>query len=288
MKMKSLLFSFAITISCLTMEAQSDTLIGFDFSDSTKTGFTANYGLPGNLSYDVRAEDSLGTARPLSYTNGATNFAATATGWDGGADNKFWSVKFKADGYSNIKVSGKLSSGGNKPGPKNWKLQAKKGGGAWIDISGGALTIANNWSTGVVADLALPASFDLPDTTSLYIRWIMTSNESVSGPAVLADGICKIDDILITGTSSIGVEENLFAFSTKIYPNPASDYLMIESPVTSGTVVLLDSHGSEVTSVILDGNQVRMNLSTVEPGIYVLAIKGENKSQVLYKKVVVQ
>lgn len=286
--MKTLLLTFAITISCLTMEAQSDTLIGFDFSDSTKTGFTANYGLPGNLSYDVRAEDSLGTTRPLSYTNGATNFAATATGWDGGADNKFWSVKFKADGYSNIKVSGKLSSGGNKPGPKNWKLQARKSGGAWVDITGGTITIANDWTTGVVTDLALPASFDLPGTTSLYIRWIMTSNESVSGPAVLADGICKIDDILITGTSSIGVEENLFTFNSCVYPNPAKGFIMIETPVSNGEAVLLDSRGSAVASVVLDGNQGRMDLSTVEPGIYVLAIKGENNSQVLYKKVVVQ
>ncbi|HRZ42037.1 MAG TPA: T9SS type A sorting domain-containing protein [Bacteroidales bacterium] len=287
MKLKTLLSAFAVMVACMGLQAQNDTLIGFDFSDSTNAGFTANYGLPGNLSYDVRAEDSLGTTRPLSYTNGAANFAATATGWDGGADNKFWSVKFKADGYTNIRVSGKLSSGGNKPGPKNWKIQARKSGGAWVDITGGTITIANDWTTGVVTDLALPASFDLPGTTSLYIRWIMTSNESVTGPAVLADGICKIDDILITGTSSVGIEDNLFSFSTKVYPNPASDFIMIESPVSAGVAVLMDSRGAEAAAVSIGGNQVRMDLGSLEPGIYVLVIRAENESQVLYKKVVV-
>ncbi len=288
MKIKSSLLLFFLVCSALALRAQDDTLTGFDFSDTTLIGFTANYGIPGNLGFAIRAEDSLGTARLLSYSNGATNFAATATGWDNGIDNKFWSVKFKADGYSSIKVSAKLSSGGNKPGPKFWKVQAMKSGGAWVDLPGGNITVANNWTTGVITDLVLPFQFDNPGTTSLYIRWIMTSNESTGGVDVLPDGICKIDDILVTGTNSVGLVTLLYELPANIYPNPTADYLNVVAPFEPESVIMTDSRGIKAAFGEINGNAATFNLQHLPSGLYLLIIRGEKKEQMIVRKVVVE
>jgi hypothetical protein len=288
MKMKTLLIAFALVLTGMTMKSQNDTIIGFDFSDTTKTTFTANYGLSGNLTYDLRAEDSVGTTRTLTYTNGATNFAATATGWDNGAMDKCWSVKFKANGFTGIKVSAKLSSGGNKPGPKYWKIQARKSGGTWVDLTPDTLIIANDWTTGVITDLALPASFDNPGTTSVYIRWIMISNESATGNTVLSDGICKIDDILVTGTSPVGIETTLFGTTARIFPNPATDFIHVIAPFAVDEITLIDTKGNLAVSTVGDGNEANCDLRQLSPGMYLLSIREKGGERVITRKIMIQ
>lgn len=84
--------------------------------------------------------------------------------------------------------------------------------------TGGNITVANDWTKGVVDSLALPATLDNPGTTSVYLRWVMTSNKSTAADSadVLSTGISKIDDIVVTGTlSGVGI-------STVIYENNVS------------------------------------------------------------------
>ncbi len=95
-------------------------------------------------------------------------------------------------------------------------------GGDWIDIEGGTITCANDWSTGVAENLELPEEFDNPGSTSVYIRWIMTSNLDINGDPLDSTGVSKIDDIIITGELSSGVEETLYSSQFSFYPNPLS------------------------------------------------------------------
>lgn len=287
MKMKSFTLLFVL-ISCSLLVNAQDTLTGWDFSDNTDVNFYPTYGLSGNMTYDLRAEDSVGTTRPMTYTNGATDYAATATNWDNGADNKFWSVKFKADGYINLKVSSKLSSGGNNAGPKFWKLQCKKSGGAWMDITGGTVTVANNWTTGVVNQLALPSSFDNPGTTSLYIRWIMTSNESVNGGNVQSTGIAKIDDILVTGVNSIGIETHLPETGITVYPNPTTDLLQVHSTNLIESVRIFDATGMLVISEQVDATHAQLDVSNLPAGIYAVAIMAGTDNRMITRKIMVR
>ena len=209
----------------------ADTLTGWTFPTGTETDLNANMGNEQNMGYDIKVEDDLaGTEGTIYFTNGqvANDWAAAAEGWNAGADHKFWSIKFKALAYRDFRVSSKQSGDESKPGPRDWKLQYQLSGqDVWTDIPDGAVTCANNWTTAVVEDLPVPAEANYPPS-SVYIRWVMTSNTGITGADVLADGISKIDDILVTGLSPTGIREKLNVEDVAIYPNPCSGILHIE------------------------------------------------------------
>lgn len=211
---KTLLSFIALFFTVAIMAQQPVEIIGFTFPvNAGADSLDANKGIEQNLGYDIRHENEGNEIANIAFSKGAggdDDFAAKADGWNGGADKQYWSVKFKASGYQNFKLSAKLSSANNKPGPANWKVQyCMSGDEIWNDVEGGAITCAKDWTTGVVENLALPADLNNPQK-SVYVRWIMTSNVAVGGDDVAADGICRIDDIMITG-EAIPVEGDVVA-----------------------------------------------------------------------------
>ena len=193
---------FTILLACMAIFTfGQDTITGWTFPvENGPDSLNANMGTAQNMDYDIRFEDdATGDDGAITLKNAFEDFTATAEGWDNGADMKFWSVKFKAAGYKSFKVSSLQSAGGNKPGPRDWKLQYRLSGqDAWTDIPGGELTCANDWETGVVENLPLPAECNNPES-SVYVRWVITSNLDINGAELLPTGISKIDNILITG-----------------------------------------------------------------------------------------
>ena len=209
--MKKLYFLATILILSMAASAQ-DTIIGFNF----KTNLFANFGTDTNKLNSIAVDGPSGSFASITMTFGVTgdpDKAATATNWDGGADSKCWITKVYTKGFTGIKLSSKLSSGGNKPGPRDLKVQYRVGVlGTWTDLAGAtSITTANDWTTGVVNAVALPIECENLDSM-VYVRWIMTSNISNTSATVLATGILKIDDIFITGTkisTSIKQETNI-------------------------------------------------------------------------------
>jgi hypothetical protein len=270
--------------------AMGDTIIGFNFADSTDHEFNADFGLVGNLTYDIRAEDTAGTTRTLIYTNGATNFAATATEWNDGADIKYWSIKFKADGYKDMKVWSKQRSGGATPGPKYWKLQCRLSGGEWEDVPGGNITVANDWTKGVVDSLPLPATLDNPGTTSVYLRWVMTSNKSTAADSadVLSTGISKIDDIVVTGTlSGVGISTVIYENNVSLYPNPCNDVLHIESAEGIVKTEIYNMLGAKVYGTIMESQNININVKDFDSGLYIVILHFANESKVVSRKILI-
>jgi hypothetical protein len=265
-----------------------DTITGWDFIDNTDTTFNADMGLVGNMNYDIRAEDSAGIARTLTYTNGATNYAATATGWDAGDSIKFWSIKFKANDLMDMKVYSKQSSGGSTPGPKYWKLQYYVSPNDWADIPGGSVTVANDWTTGVISGLALPSSLNNPGTASIHLRWVMASNESSGGGAVLSTGISKIDDILVTGTSTAGITTVIYDNRVGVYPNPCRNTLNIESSEEIAVTEIYNILGARVYSSNSESQNLQVNVANFDAGLYVVVLHFNNESKVVTRKVLVQ
>ncbi len=278
----------AVFTACLLVNAQQDTITGFNFADTTDTEFNADFGLPQNLTYDIRAEDTAGNTRTLSYTNGATDYAATATEWDAGANVKYWSIKFKADGFSNMKVYSKQRGGGANPGPKYWKLQCQKSGQPWEDIAGDTVVVGNDWTTGVVNGRSLPSTMDFPGTTSLYIRWIMVSDESVSGSAVLSTGISKIDDIIVTGDNSVGVSTVIYENKLSVYPNPVSDMLWFESEDDMSRIEMYDMMGNRIINQQIRTSQTGIDVSSVPAGLYFVRVTYTNSGETAGRKIIVQ
>ena len=154
---------------------------------------TADGGVAANLAKTI---STVGGTSAIDYSNaGATTQAAYATGWNTGSGSKYWMVQFATTGFRSINISSKQRS--STDGPRNFKTQYKVGAGAWTDVTSGAVVVANNWTGGVLSNVVLPTACD--NQASVSIRWIMTSNTSVSGAAVAVAGNSLIDDIYIKG-----------------------------------------------------------------------------------------
>jgi hypothetical protein len=283
-----LLILLLIMATTVAFSMQLDTITGWNCPDDTDMNFNADIGLPGNLTYDLRAEDSSGATRTLTYVAGATTFAISAAEWDGGDSIKWWSAKFKANGYMNFKVYSKQSSDAGTPGPKYWKLQCRKSGGVWEDIVGANVTVAADWTTGVVNGLDLPVSMNNPGTTSVYIRWIMTSNDNINGGTVGATGTSKIDDILVTGENAAGIESILYKDGLSIYPNPANELLYFESAEVISKIEIYDMKGARVISKNEGSQQTQINISNLQPGLYFVKTYFTDQNKTTGRNIVVQ
>ncbi|MBE9467322.1 MAG: T9SS type A sorting domain-containing protein [Bacteroidetes bacterium] len=272
--------------------AAGDTITGWSFSDADDVEFNSNMGLEGNQGYDIRAENETAeTSRTITLTKGAhkDDFAATAEGWDAGNNDKFWSIKLKANGYKDFKVSSKQRSGGTNAGPKNWKIQAQLSKQEWIDIPDGKITVANDWTTGVANGLAFPSDFDNPGTTSIYIRWIMTSNDDINGGTVEATGTSKIDDILITATATeTGITTELFSSKVNVYPNPCNGILNIASTEDVDKVEIYNIQGRKVEEVQNHVGALSINTESLSKGLYFVRIFFHNERIPMTKKVIVE
>lgn len=172
--------------------------------------------------------------------------------------------------------------------PKYWKLQCRKSSGAWMDITTDTIVVANNWTTGVVNEAALPSSFDNPGSGSLYIRWVMASNADASGLDVVSSGISMIDDIYITGMSSVGVETVLFESNVSVYPNPSSGVFTIASAQEMESIMVYDIKGVKVADYQMNESLFTMDLSSLNAGLYIVNIQRKNEKGIITRKLNIQ
>ncbi len=135
---------------------------------------------------------------------GYTNVASAAQGpgvaanaWDG-ADltPKYWLAPFDSTGFGGLVLVSSFQ-GGSGTGPRDFKVQYSINGIDWVDVSGGSVTLANNWTTGVLTNIALPAA--LNNQATAYLRWIVTSTTSIGGGVVAAGGTSRLDEVYISG-----------------------------------------------------------------------------------------
>ena len=153
----------------------------FSSNNSTQALTTNASGTPGQLT-------------PASSVAGIDTYAPFYQGWQSG--NKFWQMSFNSTGFTNLKLSSRQRS--SDAGPRDFKVQYRIGTGAWTDL-GVNITVANNFTTGVVSNISLPASCD--NQASVTVQWIMTSNIAADGGSIASTANSSIDDILVTGST---------------------------------------------------------------------------------------
>lgn len=217
----------------------------FPFSSSDATVDTAN---AANTSATITAA---GGVSSLTFsTSGATSNAARATSWTSGSGTKYWQVIVNTAGFYNLMLSSKQRS--SSTGPRDFKIQYKvKAAGTWSDIALPGITVADDFTTGVVNKRSLPAACNNQD--SVFIRWIMTSNTAVGGGVVAGAGASLIDDILIAGNEAsylAGYRDSLvndtFLIVTGLSPNTTYYYRVRAS---DGTVAGFNSNTIAATTL---------------------------------------
>jgi hypothetical protein len=287
---KSLLFIMMLFLTSAIFA--QETLTGWTFPVNTGAdSLNANLGTTQNKTYDIRFQWVLtpttdSTLNTVTFVDGATTYAAATTGWDNGADIKFWSIKFKANNYSNFKLSSKQKSDATNAGPRDFKLQWRLSSGTYADVAGGAITLGSDWTTGVVTDLPVPITGQ--GTSSIYIRWIMASNTDINGGTVAPAGQSMIDDILITGVNSLGQNEILYTNRLKLFPSPNNGTFTLSSTEPLNLLTVSDISGKTLLTNTQPAQQQSVTLPNAKPGLYLLKVRFSNSDQEVTTRFVVE
>ena len=131
-----------------------------------------------------------------AFDNGGTVY--TTSHWDSGSGISYYSIIINTLNQYNVKISSKQKSTLN--GPRNFKLQYSlygDGSEIWIDVPGGDIVCANNFTSGVLTNLQLPDAVN--NKPLVILRWILTSNTAVDGGSIAQLGENYIDDIIVKG-----------------------------------------------------------------------------------------
>jgi len=182
----------------LTLYAKwGEIIVGWDFENTnTTTARTASHGIAANAAMLVEAVGAGGYTTPTGTTTGT--YSISTTGWEVevGVDTKYWIAPFSTVGYKNITLISSYQMSSNT-GPRDFKLQYSFDATDWVDVDGGSITVTNNWTGGVLADLPLPA--ELENQAIVLLRWVVTSTTSANGSMIGRTGTSRLDEVYIGG-----------------------------------------------------------------------------------------
>lgn len=262
------LMMFVLAIFAGYVAAQTGVVASWTFPTGTASDSIATVASANNAGSYIRT--SGGTSAIDFSKNGASTKAAQATGWDAGVNMKCWITEINTVGIDSIVLSSKITSGGTNPGPRDFKLQYRIDAGSWTDVAGGDFTVANNWTTGALSGIVFPE--ECWNKSSLFIRWIMTSDFDINGGALLSTGISKIDDIVINGSIPSGIKD-LSAGKIMLYPNPVQDQLNIKfDNLSEINLEIYDISGKVVLQEETSSGR-SVDMTTLITGLYFVQLK---------------
>ena len=170
------------------------TVAAWDFPNNPDNN-VADGGLGANSAATLTTVGGTGSITYVPIASSATS-AATGSGWNSGSGAKYWVAEISTAGHFNLTLSSAQRS--SNTGPRDWQVEYRIGtGGAWTLVPGSSVTVQNNWTSGVLTNVALPGACS--DQPQLFLRWIMTSNTDTQGNTVAAGGTSAIDNIAIAG-----------------------------------------------------------------------------------------
>ncbi len=269
-----------------------ETITGWTFPvNSGPDSLNANLGTTQNKTYDIRLQMALSptsdsTINTIFFADGPTTYAAATPNWDNGSESKFWSIKFKANGYSNFKVSSKQKSDPTLGGPKDFKLQWRLSSTTYEDVPDSEITVAGDWTTGVINELPVPITS--PGSSSIYIRWIMRSNDDINGDTVAATGVSMIDDIVVIATAPTGNEEIIYNSKLQVIPNPNQGSFTLHSSEPLTQISIIDAGGKVIQIVKAEGTIIKVSVPGAAAGSYFVKAKVKDDDREVVTRLIIQ
>jgi hypothetical protein len=92
-----------------------------------------------------------------------------------------------------------------------------------------------------------------------------------------------LDDNMIGDCLPTGLEDQLAETAIKVYPNPAANYLSVETKISMEKISLFDSRGVMIQTLRVSSNQEMLDLSRVGTGLLLLKISLANGDQLIEK-----
>lgn len=155
--------------------------------------------------------------------------------------------------------------------------------GCQTSNNGAILTnVLANFSQSV--DLVQPAGLIDVDTIHIPVNSIYFSDgggHTVIVWPIIGVPAANIDSTTIgtiTVTSWLSQQEWATEKQARIFPVPASDYLMLEKPAGKATITILDIQGRAVTTVLSNETQIRIPLTQLSKGNYFIRYSDGVKS----------
>ncbi|MBN2006465.1 MAG: hypothetical protein JXA21_24145 [Anaerolineae bacterium] len=245
--------------------------------------WTASSGTPANLGVALL---STNTTNPFYTSTGAPPGESNvfiSYDWANGSGVKCWKVHFISTGFQNLTVSSQQMSTdlgfGTWNGPRDFKLQYSLDDSTWVDVPGGTLTLGSTWiASGRLTNLSLPSA--LNNQPDAYLRWIMTSNASVSPtyPTTDSDAQSMIGGIYINGDEiPVAPTDILLSNNTLAGSDPPGTLVGTLSAVDANaydtwTYSLVSGTGdTDNASFIVAGNRLS-NTVSLAPGAYSIRV----------------
>jgi hypothetical protein len=253
----------------------------------TGTAYDANPDIHDSKDTSVVITTQGGTSAIDFTKNGVTTKSAQATGWDGGANLKYWQIEVNTIDNHSLNLSSKLTSGGTFPGPRDWKVQYKIGAsGTWTDILGTTMINANNWTSATLSNIPIPIACN--NKPSVFIRWLMTSDTSTAPPALVqSSGTIKIDDIYIRGLLITSIDE-VQPLSFSIFPNPSAGVFIINTNQVISELSIFNIQGRQVFCRHLPALNQSVDLSGMEKGMYFIRFRVNGSDGYKVEKILLQ
>jgi large repetitive protein len=239
-----MLFSLLTPYSVIADTQPPVTLAKWDFSSTELAEkLKANSGLDVNIGRELSTSGAVIIGTAGGPTTGIS--VPNSNTWTN-ADSH-WKASLSTKNFQNIVLSSKQM--GSNTGPKDFKLQYSTDNTTWVDIPNGTITVANNWVSGVVTNLLLPAEAN--DKDIVYVRWLKVSEIAINGSAVASGGTNRIADIEFKGDAlgstpisdpvtpapPVDVEKTATPDSTKITYSSYDKVTGAAGAVVSGGVV---------------------------------------------------
>ncbi len=116
------------------------------------------------------------------------------------ASGSNWEIQVNTLGYKNTTVSSKQYASQAITAARDFKVQYKIGvDGTYADVPLATITVAKDWTTGVLNNVALPAECD--NQPLVYLRWINYTTTNTGGTGVVTAGGISLDDVYVKGTT---------------------------------------------------------------------------------------
>jgi len=150
------------------------------------------------------------------------------------------------------------------------------GGVTWTPVTYTQVTNNSNWYA-INDSTPIALSSGAANQDSIKFRWVAFIHSNTRKGA--ASGTYRIDDLLLSGDVSTGINNVVKANAVNLFPNPASSVITINNTLGKAiTIRIINVTGQVLKTVISSDTQNKINVSNLDPGVYFVQTNDTNNN----------